>query len=78
MTILEKKKNKKIKKNIWGKLKLDYQPTQYWKINLIKIIFKNNIWGNTAAKQKLCRGKTITIHIVFFLKKTTKLNSQPT
>ena len=29
MTILEKKKNKKIKKNIWGKLKLDYQPTQY-------------------------------------------------
>jgi hypothetical protein len=29
MTILEKKKNKKNKKNIWGKLKLDYQPAQY-------------------------------------------------
>ena len=30
MTILEKKKNKKKqKKNIWGKLKLDYQPAQY-------------------------------------------------
>ena len=30
MTILKKKKNKKKqKKNIWGKLKLDYQPAQY-------------------------------------------------
>ena len=25
--------------------------------------------GNTAAKQKLCRGNTVAIHIVFFLKK---------
>jgi hypothetical protein len=30
------------------------------KINSIKI------WGNTAAKQKLCRGNTVAIHIVFF------------
>jgi hypothetical protein len=29
MTILEKNKNKNKKKNIWGKLKLDYQPAQY-------------------------------------------------
>jgi len=29
MTILEKKE-KQIK-NMWGKLKLDYQPAQYWK-----------------------------------------------
>jgi len=48
------------------------------KINSIKIIFLKNIWGNTAAKQKLCRGNTVAIHIVFFLKKTTKLNFQPT
>jgi hypothetical protein len=33
------------------------------KINSIKIIFKK--WGNTAAKQKLCRGNTVAIHIVF-------------
>ena len=38
------------------------------------------MWGNTAAKQKLYRGNTVAIHIVFFLKKkiTTMLNSQPT
>ena len=29
MTILEKNKNNK--KNMWGKLKLDYQLAQYWK-----------------------------------------------
>ena len=37
------------------------------------------MWGNTAAKQKPCRGNTIAINIVFFKKKKTiKLNSQPT
>jgi hypothetical protein len=34
------------------------------------------MWRNIAAKQKLYRGNTIAIHIVFFFK-TTKLNSQP-
>jgi len=29
MTILEKKKNKKKTKKIWGKLKLNSQPAQY-------------------------------------------------
>jgi hypothetical protein len=32
------------------------------------------MWGNIAAKQKLYRRNTVAIHI----KKTTKLNSQPT
>ena len=36
------------------------------------------MWGNIEAKQKLYRRNTVAIHIVFFLKKTTKLNSQPT
>ena len=37
------------------------------------------MWGNTVAKQKLCRGNTVAIHIVFFKKKkNTKLNSKPT
>ena len=32
MTFLEKKKEKQInKKNMWGKLKLDYQPAEYRK-----------------------------------------------
>jgi len=35
------------------------------------------MWGNIAAKQKLYKENTVAIHIVF-LKKTTKLNSQPT
>ena len=37
------------------------------------------MWGNIEAKQKLYRGNTVAIHIVFFKKtKTIKLNSQPT
>jgi hypothetical protein len=30
------------------------------------------MWGNIAAKLKLYRGNTVTIHIVFFLKKNYK------
>jgi hypothetical protein len=33
-------------------------------------ILKKYIWGNTAAKQKLCRGNTVAIHI--FKKKNYK------
>jgi len=47
MTILEKKN-----KNIWEKLKLNYQPAQYCKNKFDKDFLKN-IWGKTAAKQKL-------------------------
>ena len=68
MTIFEKKPNKKIKKkNMWGKLKQDYQPAQYWKNIFDKDNLKKNMWGNTVRKQKLCRRNTVAIHIVFFL-----------
>jgi len=35
------------------------------------------MWRNTVAKQKPCNGNTIVIHSIFFLKKATKLISQP-
>ena len=55
---------------MWGKLKLDYQLGQYWKNKFDKDNFlKKNMWENTAAKQKLYRGNTVAIHIVFFKKK---------
>jgi len=28
--------------------------------------------GNTVTKQKLCKGNTVAIHIIFFLKKNYK------
>jgi hypothetical protein len=59
---------------MWGKLKLDYQLAQYWKNKFDKYNFFKNIWENIAVKQKLYRGNTVAIYI-FFLKKTTKLNS---
>jgi hypothetical protein len=66
-------------KKKWGKvkLKLNSQPTQYWKNKFDKDNFKKTCGGNTAAKQKPCKGNTVAIHIVFFfLKKATKLSSQ--
>ena len=66
MIILEKKKNKK---NIWGKLKLNSQPTQYWKNKFNKDnLKKKTCRENTVAKQKPCKGNTIVIHSIFFFK----------
>jgi len=62
---------------MWGKLKLDYQPAQYWKNKFNKDNFLKKYVRKHCIKTKLYRGNTIAIHIVFF-KKTTKLNSQPT
>ena len=52
MTILEKKKNKKNKKNIWGKLKLDYQPAQFKKNKFDKDNFKKKYMGKHCSKTK--------------------------
>jgi hypothetical protein len=52
MTILEKKKNKKNKKNIWGKLNLDYQPTQYWKNKFDKYNCFKKYMGKHCSKTK--------------------------
>ena len=52
-----------------GKAKARLSASSILKKNLIKIIFKKNIRGNTAAKQKLCGGNTVAIHFVFFKKK---------
>jgi outer membrane receptor for ferric coprogen and ferric-rhodotorulic acid len=51
MTILEKK-------NIWGKLKLDYQPTQYWKNKFNKDNFFKKIYGETLQQNKNYVGET--------------------
>jgi hypothetical protein len=51
MTILEKKKNKK-KKNIWGKLELDYQPAQHWKNKFDKDNFLKKYMGKHCSKTK--------------------------
>jgi hypothetical protein len=64
------------KQNIWGKLKLNSQPAQYWKNKFEKDnLKKKNMWGNTAAKSKSCGENTVAIHNIFFYKKTKKLNS---
>jgi len=53
MIILEKKKkNKKIKKNMWGKLKLDYQPAQYWKNKFDKDNFFKKYVEKHCSKTK--------------------------
>jgi hypothetical protein len=73
-------KNLKNEKKTWGKLKLklNSQPTQYWKNKFDKDNLKKTCGGNTAAKQKPCKGNTIAIHsVLLFLKKATKLSSQP-
>jgi len=65
---------------MWGKLKLklNSQPTQYWKNKFDKDNLNKKTCGeNTAAKQKTCKRNTVAIHIFYFLKKTTKLSSQP-
>ena len=67
-------KNLKIWKKKWGKLKLklNSQPTQYWKNKFDKDNLKKTCGGNTAAKQKPCKGNTVAIHIVFFFEKSYK------
>jgi hypothetical protein len=63
---------------MWGKLKLklNSQPTQYWKNKFDKDNFKKIYGGNTADKQKPCKGNTVAIHSVFFEKSyKTKLST---
>ena len=52
MTILEKKKNKKNKIKHMGKLKLDYQSTQYWKNKFDKDNFLKKYTGKHCSKTK--------------------------
>jgi len=59
-------------KKKWGKLKLklNSQPTQCWKNKFNKDNLKKKTYGgNIVAKQKLCKGNTVVIHSIFFLKK---------
>ena len=42
----------KKKKNIWGKLKLDYQPAQFKKTNFDKDNFFNKYMGKHCSKTK--------------------------
>jgi hypothetical protein len=46
------KKNKKRKINIWGKLKLDYQPAQYWKNKFDKDNVLKKYMGKHCSKTK--------------------------
>jgi hypothetical protein len=69
MTILEKNKNKNKKKNIWGKLKLDYQPAQYWKNKFDKYNFFKIYMGKYCSKTKTMQGKHCSNPYYFFLKK---------
>jgi len=71
-----KKRGENLKKwkKKWGKLKLklklNSQPTQYWKNKFNKDNFKEKTCGgNTVAKQKPCKENIVVIHIIFFLKK---------
>jgi hypothetical protein len=56
MKILKKKKNKK---NIGGKLKLDYQPAQYWKNKFDKDNFLKNIYEETLQQNINYVGETL-------------------
>jgi len=55
-----KKRGENLKKwkKKWGKLKLNSQPTQYWK----------NKFNKDNFKEKTCRGNTVVIHNIFFFK----------
>jgi len=53
---------------MYGKLKLNSQPAQYWKNKFDKDNLKKNMWANTAAKQKLYGKNTVAIYNVFFKK----------
>jgi hypothetical protein len=58
---MKKKKRGKLK------LKLNSQPTQYWKNKFNKDNLKKKTYRkNTVAKQKPCKGNTVVIHSVFF------------
>ena len=59
MTILEKKRNKKNKKNMWGKLKLYYQPAQYWKNKFDKDNFLKKYVGKILQQNKNHVGETV-------------------
>ena len=50
MIILKKNKNKL--KKMWGKLKLDYQPAQYWKNKFDKDNFLKKYVGKHYSKTK--------------------------
>ena len=66
-----KKRGENLKKwkKKWGKLKLNSQPTQYWKNKFNKDNFKEKTCGgNTVAKQKPCKGNTVVIHSICFFK----------
>jgi hypothetical protein len=57
--------------------KAKFSTSSILKKNATKIILKKNMLRNIVPKQKPCGGNTIVIYNVFFIKKTTKLNSQP-
>jgi hypothetical protein len=57
------------KKWVKLKLKLNSQPTQYWKNKFNKDnLKKKTSGGNTVAKQKPCKANTVVIHSIFFFK----------
>jgi len=62
------------KKNMWGKLNLDYQPVQYKK-NLPKIILEKKHRGKYRSKIKIMWGNIVTTNNIL-KKKTTKQNRQ--
>ena len=57
--------------------KAKFPTSSILKKNATKIILKKNMLRNIVPKQKPYGGNTIVIYNVFFIKKTTKLNSQP-
>ena len=61
-----------------GKAKARLSANSILKNKFDKDNFFKKYMGKHCSKTKLCRGNTVAIHIVFFFKKTTKLNSQPT
>ena len=64
-----KKRGENLKKwkKKWKKLKLNSQPTQYWKNKFNKDNFKEKTrGGNTVAKQKPYKGNIVLIHSIFF------------
>ena len=71
-------KNFKKKKKTWEKLKLNSQPTQYLKNKFNKDNFKTKHVGEILQTNKNHVRETLQQFIVFFfLKKATKLSSQP-
>jgi len=61
-----------------GKAKAKFSTSSILKKKINKEFTKKNMWRNIVAKQKPCGENTVAIYDVFFIKKTTKLNSEPT